>query len=739
MTIFFLHWTNVIAQQVQIVQSCSVSPLANYNIKYPKAGDANKLIDGIYTKRNNSYPFESNTTLGWRKTSIVTINLILKKDYFIKDINISTPSFINAGIGIPLVTSIFVGTDTSTYNHVLDFDYQEEKATNTLSFDDLKIGNINTTGRYIKMVVLLSSSYFLCDEINVSAVPVNKNTQRELNASTSINRIFTNQSINLYVDSLKTTQLYKIQLKSSLNIPKQDTYVSKKLINEILDLRNMISNISFIDSAKFDSLKKVIQKSFVTDKKGSIIIIEENAFADTIPEIKPVFKSEANLNISALAFIGGSAFKCLRIVNESMQSKFVQMKIADVPKFCNVFLYRPEFILARNLVISPDAWIPLSAMENSFLMGPGENQLIFIKLTGTHSGSSSLRIRFNDEKAKEFKDVNISYNIRKVDLKNLSLPYSVNWAYLNRPFYKGYATQAYNDLLNHHINVLVVPANMMYVRGGVYSATKTFNYIKEYTGFKRYLCFFAIAGYIPKIFDDKTQIISDEYLKMFQNWYDSLLSYAKNVGILPEQILLYPLDELKGKIQVDFFQVFQKWFHSKYKQEVIYATINSKQTLETLSTDKNNIYQIYYDTAFVNILKSNNDIVKWIYETRGPAKGKSPDKYYRLMSWRAFQLDFTGVGFWNYADLDHSAVNSEWNDFDGMGADFNMVYRYHNTLITSRRWEAFSLGLEDYALLKAYEKKYSRMKALELCNYTIYNSIVSGITDNVRTNILNAL
>jgi hypothetical protein len=733
----FLFYLGAPAQKNPMIEVCTVSPLANYNIKNPKPQDALKLVDGIYTKRNRSYFFESNTTLGWRKTSRVTINIALKQQCFISGISISTPSMRTSGIGLPLATALFVGEDSTSYTHVLNYGYPANKMTDRFGIADLNIGNFQVTGKYIKLVILFSSSYFLCDEITVKAIPLSNQPYKNPH-QLNIQRVFTSGSIPSYIDSLKKTELFKVQLMPSINKALKEGAYDESIQRNLVSIRTKIKNAPFIDSAKFVSFKEDIQKGMITNKAGSIFLKEEDPFADTLVEVKPVSRTNDKLVLAARTFIGASTFKCIRIINENKNTRHIKIKISQAKGY-KLSVFEAKFILARDLMVSPDALVPISSVENTFTMQPGENKLLFLKLTGIRDGTSEVKILVFGENKKETGEINIKYSVNNIDLKSLRLPYSVNWAYLNRPFYKGYENQAYNDLLDHHINMLVVPANMMYLRGGVYDGKKTAGYIKSYPGFDKYICFSLAAGLLKKIFNDTTKEISPDYLQMFSEWYETLLEELKPINISPEQILIYPLDEMRGKKQIDFFQTFQKWFHAKYNRKTMYATLNNMPSIDSCLKDEGNIYQVVYEIPFIEKTKDDRKNEKWIYDTRGPAKGLSPNSYYRLMPWKAFYFNFTGVGFWNYADLDHSPVNSEWDDFDGMTFDFNVVYRYHGIIIPSRRWEAFSLGLEDYALLRAYEKKYGREKALTYCNEVLNNKDNTILPEVIRNKILKSL
>nr|MBA3611838.1 DUF4091 domain-containing protein [Nitrospirales bacterium] len=88
-----------------------------------------------------------------------------------------------------------------------------------------------------------------------------------------------------------------------------------------------------------------------------------------------------------------------------------------------------------------------------------------------------------------------------------------------------------------------------------------------------------------------------------------------------------------------------------------------------------------------------------------PAKLNSPLQEYRMLGWWAWHYGAKGVGFWAYSDTTGS---SSWLDIDGYRADFAVVYESEEGIVSSRRWEAFREGLEDYRLLASRSQGVQR-------------------------------
>jgi hypothetical protein len=111
------------------------------------------------------------------------------------------------------------------------------------------------------------------------------------------------------------------------------------------------------------------------------------------------------------------------------------------------------------------------------------------------------------------------------------------------------------------------------------------------------------------------------------------------------------------------------------------------------------------------------------------------------MSWKAFVNDMTGIGFWNYADegLDKQS-NLITDPMTNPSVSYSVIYDGEGKeIIGSRRWEAFSLGIEDYSVLKLYSKKFGLKRAKELAQKVISDPNNTSLADTTKSEILNDL
>ena len=90
----------------------------------------------------------------------------------------------------------------------------------------------------------------------------------------------------------------------------------------------------------------------------------------------------------------------------------------------------------------------------------------------------------------------------------------------------------------------------------------------------------------------------------------------------------------------------------------------------------------------------------WTYMC-GSGKGVTPMTN-RVLPWLAFRYDLQGCTYWTYM----SGYGDLWDDTDGTQSDWTKIYPgLRGVPVSSRRWEAWREGLEDYCLLRALRER----------------------------------
>lgn len=183
--------------------------------------------------------------------------------------------------------------------------------------------------------------------------------------------------------------------------------------------------------------------------------------------------------------------------------------------------------------------------------------------------------------------------------------------------------------------------------------------------------------------------------RRWQRWAKTWATHLwDDLGLKPEQVWLHIFDEQHGAAVDDYVAARQ------LLEEVVpdvrdTVTVGSSTTFEEVRR-----MDPYVDlwSPFLGRL-DNAEEVAFYQQTGKPvvpyvcAENKKvfdPYAYFRLFPWKIWQWGFHGCWIWTYLR------GNAWN---GREWDGGVVYPGQGEIVTSRRWEAFRDGLEDYLYL----------------------------------------
>ncbi|RKY37797.1 MAG: hypothetical protein DRP73_01195 [Candidatus Omnitrophota bacterium] len=196
--------------------------------------------------------------------------------------------------------------------------------------------------------------------------------------------------------------------------------------------------------------------------------------------------------------------------------------------------------------------------------------------------------------------------------------------------------------------------------------------------------------------------------KGMEKWLKELVKYMKGKGLNYNDWALYAFDEYIGHE----FITLGKLVRRVDPKIQIFADPNQPFSLEDAKKVAPYI-DIFCPSGWLvsmdecregmeYLRKTTREI--WCYSTGMGQRSYSPLAIYRSIGWKVWKWKLNGWGHWC---LTHCAPYREWTDFTGdIRGCPTMVYSYteKNGPVTSRRFEAFRDGLEDYAYLFLLDK-----------------------------------
>jgi hypothetical protein len=300
-----------------------------------------------------------------------------------------------------------------------------------------------------------------------------------------------------------------------------------------------------------------------------------------------------------------------------------------------------------------------------------------------------------------------------------------NWSYLNWPILEGKEEEAVRDLLAHYTDTFIIhhpylPWPVVDDEGNIISMDfSEFDQQLEYhRGARMFLLWFMFESPLLRRMKTSFEFMSPQWENVFAQWINAIVSHLEAKGITKTQFAFYPVDEPS--------------FSPNEKHQILITTARKIKSIDSqllVFTDPIGSYDaggLANISQVVDIICTQLGVLTpelsralqatgrtiWTYQCGGPGKDLSPIGYYRLQAWGAWLNGCKGSGFWSYADTgwpESTFGKSAWDDFDGKNADYAIIYESPEELVSSKRWEAWRDGIEDYEYLVMMEKELERL------------------------------
>lgn len=711
----FVSYSNS-ATNLALGKPYTVFPPPNYHLTAPPT-DKRTLTDGVQSPKGILWTYKS--TVGWQNTRTVRILLDLKKVSVIEGITFSSAKGNMGDVNYPAKIGAFVGPDEDHLLYVGDLAVGVDHTPVKYETRRFSLKNIGAKGRYLLLDVELKGFYLFCDEIEVIEGEQDKGKIGRLSVEEAPRLLVDRTILQGFVEQIRpqcsghtefTNRLARIEKRIlSADASRDET---RSIEADLLTLRGEVL------SARFPGEAFLIESVSVWGKFSPV----------SVPSGIPL------KGISLSLPQGGYDHASFTITNMSPVEQKVSLApdafVAEAPL---IYFYQVPFVQSAAMEYVPD---PLTPMQGGFMLRSGESKMIFVSALGNKSGTwrNVLKVVVG----KTAVSIPMESQVAKVSLPKQYALNSVTWNYLDFKPTQLSKAEAMKDLFAHHSQVGVIASNSLALTDSAVSDLIRMNQAFErLKGTDKVLLMMAFREEWVRTSRGKYIFMSDSWKVWFRTWYDRVLKTASAAGFTQEQIYLYPYDEMVGK-EIDQFISFASWVRREIPGVRLYATLGSKDSERALPYL--NIAQVINDDKVLQKFSAVNAEL-WLYEANGPAKSLSPYSYYRMMAWKAFLKGYKGIGFWAYADTGwQDNPSSAWDDFDGKYPDFAVVYEGPgSSIISSRRWEAWRMGIEDYELLTMYAKVKGDVAAKALAASVFNHPEDTTKADEVRRKILTEL
>ncbi|MCB1757677.1 MAG: hypothetical protein KDJ38_19310, partial [Gammaproteobacteria bacterium] len=392
-----------------------------------------------------------------------------------------------------------------------------------------------------------------------------------------------------------------------------------------------------------------------------------------------------------------------------VQQVDVEVKGLDKEQYS---LMQLEHVLAADGEMAFD---PLPALRgNSLKILPGWPTLLWIKLDLKKfpQGKSTGEIIIRD-RSKQNENHAFPLQINVFDAKKLKSPelQAAVWGYSNDMPIWSDPQKALSDQQNHYVNVWIVnPVNIPGLKlDGNFREdllARLQNDLALYKDQGRVRLYLGWTLENNPLGLNKNQLaLSGERRTALKNWLEKINQIMQAAGYADTDWELYPVDEPGGEALTALAEIATVIRETLpgvgiYANPIDTHSYPTKpeqlQALTGLIDSWQPILALVRDEKFNGFFRTLDAAWGFYHNPPVPAKRADALEHYRAQGWWAWALGATEVGFWAYSDSTGSSV---WDDFDGRRPDFAVVYEQSDHLVSSRRWEAFAEGIEDYQLL----------------------------------------
>lgn len=699
------------------------------------AGDMKQLTDGAYTK---GHFWIQKSTVGWTFQRFpVTITIDLGKDMPISGVSLNAAGGI-AGVTFPKNIFVFLSTDGKNFYFAGDL---VKKSKNAPCPEDIgyKTFTYNTTdfkthGRYVRIFVNIAPGrYFFTDEIEVyegaqeylakayegsptleNAIPVKTLVEESIKERLQFD-------INTLTKRLNESQI-PVEIKKSVsgNLKSLAVEVSSFSLKERPEDFKAIVPYNDLHCRVFSEYARMLEAEGI----APIMVWHKYRYAPM-----SLFETPQGANPSLNVKMMGNEYRAevLNITNSSQKPISIALQIEGLPQCFE--LKQMEYTDTKEIKITSTALPEMSRVNDSYATNipSGMTRQIWISFNSANvkAGSYAGKVILKSEGFEKSVPLNLSVSgIRLPEKASLDIgvwDYAVNF---KMGINKQNQAAVIEDLKKHFVNVAYSDATQAALPkpDGVDSKGHLTKKL-DFSPFDKWLVLWKDARHYQMflLVNPDTKFAgfkrgTEEFKNAIKEWGTAWDEHIKSLGFEKGKVQIHFLDE---PVNPEKYQTLKDWAEAFKAGNSMIEVFNDPLDLEKNGNLK------YADEAFkyIDILcpllsqyvKCNDRVRQcfddrkkagtkfYFYQCQGPNRTYDPG-YFRTQPWYCFLNGMEGSMFWNYSDSTSPAT--PWNDyFSPTRESFALVYLENKVPVTTKHWEAFREGIEDYEYLRILKEK----------------------------------
>ena len=710
------------AENVALRARYTYAPAAEYeHTRSPD--DAVKLTDGAFAKGH--FWTARGETVGWHQSGMIRIEIDLASVHTIDRVCVDSARGMRADVSFPERVDLFVSLDQETYAYVGDAMRGEDHEDGGYLVKKFCTGDANVPARYVLLMLRPRGDYTFLDEIEVFGAAARTTDDKSTRSYPFRRQDLEPLQANLFRSALRSRALALMAanlLRAMGGAAKSDGELMT-IYRQIETLVAALSgqagregpgSLERSEGELFALHRRVLAHRF----KDALIVWRKDPWSaftalDT-PDAELQIRSAVRFDLAQ----NGSASNAIVLTHNGsdVQQYRISIRLARDPRGAPSMKVREVSpVLLANGTMRGDPLVEL--VDDTVTIRPGESKQIWLSAFAQNApaGRFSARIELSKPgQAQPIAAIPIELEVWPVTLPQSGRLYVNTWSYLTSNAIRHIPEYAVADLFAHHVNVFVLDESQVpWPRLGPAPTRWTVDYasfdtfIRLHRGAKKVLFYLEFNSEKRRTFDGRHAFMSEPWKALFRDWIGHWIAHAMALGLTREEFAFYPVDEPKDAAEAEYLLATGRLIKEIDPHLQVYTTVGALSYLDLARAARVvDIFQIAdseLSGAKAALLKRFNRMI-WSYS--GSGKHADPLRAYRAQAWRAFQHGATGIGFWAYADVGQSGT--AWDDLDGTRPDPAVIYEAANGVASSKRWEAWREGVEDYELLYQAQMELKR-------------------------------
>jgi hypothetical protein len=669
-------------------------------------GVATQLTDGTFAP---DVMWTSRKAVGWLAgPAPIEIEIDLGVVKSVGKVCLRSARRAGAGVSFPHRVDIFASIDSERYAWVGNLMKAQEAGEGPYLAKNFCAEVFQHDARYIRLLVTAKGMYFFTDEVEVW--PPDK-TPFALNKNSNSSAPLVKKELREFVLKHEAMSIMTAGLLQRYGNANNASGISDRLRSILVKL-NYSSGV--LGHKQLAAIGRELRQAVQKERAAAGHLLEAKV-ADPWKLSTPFDGTDRRAQIDELDMQqGGHAAIAIAVAHANEQPLNVRVSSEVLGKSAKAFrlkLYEVATVMRAGGMQMGDPLLPIR--NGRIEVAEGETRQVWIDVAAAvgSAGVHTIRVRIEADIEGNVMSRSLDIPIRVWPLAPPSKSAStVVWGYLDSPPLRGIEKAAALDMLEHGVNTAVLPAgDLPWPKKDSLPGSETIgDYVKfdkvmtTLKGHRQYLFFYGFnSDSYNRTFGHRHEFLSEPWKDLFTALIKEWVSRLKKSGIGYDAFAMYPVDEPHKGVEHDALVAVARLIKTTDPQVRVYTTLHQSEVVSNELLNVVDIFQLNgkaVNRQMIARLKGQGKQV-WSYATIGGGKAGEPATFYRAQAWDAFTKGLSGFGFWAYADIGRSGT--AWNDIDDERPDFAVIYEGNPGIISSKRWEAWREGVQDFMLLSA--------------------------------------